>query len=125
MEGLVVFLETPNKYYPFESHSHGLPFIQLLPAQVAYSYARVFKQEKNKNVEFTEFARSGGGWRNSSYYELLPKEMMLDVKDVSEEYGYSTRGWKKKLLTSFFKVPKAFFDPYLNVVFKKILDYEV
>ena len=122
--GIVGFWETPNKYYPFESHSHKLPFVQLLPPQMAYSYVRIVQRRKNRELPFTEFARAGGGWRNSSYYELLPKELMLDVEDVSEEYGYSARGWKRAILSRVFKVPAAFFDPYLNVVFRKVLDYE-
>ena len=35
---------------PFESHSVGLPLISLLPPQIAYAYARLFKHSKMKDV---------------------------------------------------------------------------
>ena len=88
--GVVGFWDIPNPYFPFESHSVGLPLISLLPPQIAYAYARLFKHSKMKDVNFPLFVRAGTGWRNSSYYELLPKSLMIDVADVSEEFGYQS-----------------------------------
>jgi 2-polyprenyl-3-methyl-5-hydroxy-6-metoxy-1,4-benzoquinol methylase len=122
--GLVGFWDTPNRYYPFEAHSVGLPFISLLPPQIAYAYARVFKS-KMKDVSFPLFVRAGTGWRNSSYYELLPKSLMIDVADVSEEFGYqSGSGRLGTFLAKVLRVPPSFFSPSLNVVFKKVRQYE-
>jgi hypothetical protein len=123
--GVVGFWDTPNRYYPFESHSVGLPLISLLPPQIAYAYARLFKHSKMKDVNFPLFVRAGTGWRNSSYYELLPKSLMIDVADVSEEFGYQSGcGRFAKLMARILRVPPSFFSPRLNVVFRKLRQYE-
>ena len=41
--GHIAFLDTPNRYFPYESHSLGLPLVQWLPPRLAYAYARVDK----------------------------------------------------------------------------------
>jgi len=123
--GVVGFWDTPNRYFPFESHSVGLPLISLLPPQIAYAYARLFKHSKMKDVNFPLFVRAGTGWRNSSYYELLPKSLMIDVADVSEEFGYQSGcGRFAKLMARILRVPPSFFSPRLNVVFRKLRQYE-
>jgi ubiquinone/menaquinone biosynthesis C-methylase UbiE len=123
--GVIGFWDTPNRYYPFESHSIGLPFISLLPPQIAYAYARLCKRTKMKDVSFPLFVRAGTGWRNSSYYELLPKSLMIDVADVSGEFGYqSGSGRFAELVANMFHVPPSFFAPSLNVVFRKLRQYE-
>jgi len=43
--GHITILDTPNRYFPLETHSVGLPLIQWLPAPLAYVYA------KSKNHE--------------------------------------------------------------------------
>lgn len=122
--GLIGFWDTPNRYYPFESHSIGLPLISLLPPQIAYAYARLLKT-KMKDVSFPLFVRAGTGWRNSSYYELLPKSLMIDVEDVSEEFGYACgSGRLGGLIAKMLRVPPRFFAPSLNVVFRKVRQYE-
>ncbi len=122
--GHIGFWDTPNRYYPFESHSVGLPWISLLPPQIAYAYARLFKA-KMKEVSFPLFVRAGTGWRNSSYYELLPKSLMIDVQDVSEEFGYQAGcGRLGRFLAKMLHVPQSFFSPTLNVVFRKLRQYE-
>lgn len=122
--GLIGFWDTPNRYYPFESHSVGLPFISLLPPHIAYAYARIFKR-KMKEVSFPLFVRAGTGWRNSSYYELLPKSLMIDVIDVSEDFGYrSGCGRFGTFIAKMLRVPPRFFSPSLNVLFRKVRQYE-
>ncbi len=122
--GLIGFWDTPNRYYPFESHSVGLPLISLLPPQIAYAYARLCKA-KMKEVSFPLFVRAGTGWRNSSYYELLPKSLLIDVADVSEEFGYQPgSGPWGRFFAKMLRVPPSFFSPSLNVVFKKVRQYE-
>jgi ubiquinone/menaquinone biosynthesis C-methylase UbiE len=124
VDGLIGFWDTPNRYYPFESHSIGLPLISLLPPQLAYAYARLAKA-KMKEVSFPLFVRAGTGWRNSSYYELLPKSLMIDVADVSEEFGYACgSGRFGRLIAKMLRVPPRFFAPSLNVVFRKVRQYE-
>jgi 2-polyprenyl-3-methyl-5-hydroxy-6-metoxy-1,4-benzoquinol methylase len=123
--GLVGFWDTPNRYYPLESHSVGLPFISHLPPQVAYAYARLFKRSKMRSISFPLFVRPGTGWRNSSYYELLPKSLMADIEDVSAEFGYQPGcGWWGRVLAKLLRVPPAFFSPSFNLVFKKVRQYD-
>ncbi len=139
VNGLIGFFDTPNRYFPVEIHSVGLPFIHRLSPQNAFIYGKLFG--KLKNVEFSEFVRQGTGWRNASYYECLPKTVMIDVKDISDDvgYGYSffiknSKSIKSKLLRPIFILvkffssiigfPTSFFLPFLNIVFKKIHDYE-
>ena len=49
--GVVGFWDTPNQYYPFESHSVGLPLISLLPPQIAYAYARLVQTSQDEGCE--------------------------------------------------------------------------
>lgn len=121
--GIIGFWDTPNKYFPYEGHSIGLPFLQILPPQFAYIYARLFRKSMKK-VSFPEFVRAGTGWRNSSYYELLPKTSMIDVQDVSHEFRYEVNNIIAKALSKVLRVPDSFFSPTLNVVFKKMINYE-
>ncbi len=124
VNGLIGFWNTPNRYHPYEAHSIGLPFLHVLPPQIAYMYARLCRRKKMKDVSFPLFVRAGTGWRNSSYYELLPKTNRVDIEDVSPEYGYKGQGKFAKVISRLFNVPVPFFSPYLNVVFKKVKDYE-
>jgi 2-polyprenyl-3-methyl-5-hydroxy-6-metoxy-1,4-benzoquinol methylase len=121
--GIIGFWDTPNRYFPYESHSIGLPFLQILPPQIAYIYSKLFRKKARK-VGFPEFVRAGTGWRNSSYYELLPKTNMIDIQDVSCEFGYKSNNKIVRMVSKMLGVPEAFFTPSLNVVFKKIKDYE-
>lgn len=120
--GIIGYWDTPNRFFPFERHSIGLPFIHWLSPQLAFIYAKLFK--KLQGTSFANFMRAGTGWRNSSYYELLPKSLMIDIKDISEEAGYFCQSRFVKVLSRFFDVPAAFFTPSLNVVFRKEKDYE-
>ncbi|MBU0614336.1 class I SAM-dependent methyltransferase [Patescibacteria group bacterium] len=138
--GLIGFFDTPNRRFPFEKHSIGLPFIHRMVPENAFIYAKLFG--KIKNADFTDFVRLGTGWRNSSYYELLPKTIFVDVKDVSKDVGYygktacaPGRTIRKLSLKSIFisvtmfvskllNIPASFWFPSLNVVFRKEKNYE-
>ena len=126
LNGMIGFYDTPNKYFPIEMHSIGLPFVSLLPPQIAYIYARLFYKHYRK-IDFPQFVRAGTVWRNSSYYELLPKTLMIDILDVSHEYGYISTNKLARIISKVSKVfgiPSSFFSPNLHVVFKKIKEYE-
>ena len=89
--GLIAFFDTPNRHFPIERHSIGLPFVSRMPPEIAYIYTRLLLRKKFKDVSFIEFMRPGSGWRNSSYYELLPKSNQYLIEDVSENYGYVSK----------------------------------
>lgn len=120
--GIIGFWDTPNRFFPLERHSIGLPFVHWLSPQIAFVYAKLLG--KLKESSFPDFVRAGTGWRNSSYYELLPKSLMIHLKDISEEMGYFYEGRFVRFLSRFLDVPVAFFTPSLNVVFRKERDYE-
>ena len=138
--GLICFLDTPNRNYPIETHSVGLPFINRFPPQAAFIYAKLFG--KLKGIDFPEFVRPGTAWRNATYYECLPKSLTIEIKDISEEAGYGyalfmsiPRSLKFRIFISpTFKLlnliakrlsfPMSFFLPYLNLVFKKTFNFE-
>ncbi len=116
-------------------------FVQFMKPHNAFFYAKLFGK-LGKDVTFPEFVRAGTGWRNASYYELLPRTLTINIDDISEEleYGYKffqtiPRSPKFKLLINpFIKIlraislkfnfPTVFFLPYLNVVFRKVHDFE-
>lgn len=137
--GFVGFFDTPNRFFPLESHSVGLPLVQWLPPELAFIYAKVLG--KLRGVSFSDFTRPGTAWRNASYYECLPKSRMVDLRDLTEEIGYGyrffrqrARSWKGKAalpvlaafraLALWLDVPPSLFLPYLNLVFQKVHDYE-
>jgi S-adenosylmethionine-dependent methyltransferase len=139
--GMVCFLDTPNRHYFLESHSIGLPFVQFMKPHNAFFYSKLFGK-LGKDVTFPEFVRAGTGWRNASYYELLPRTLTISIDDISEKLGYGYKFFQtiprspkfKLLISPFIKLlrvislkfnfPTVFFLPYLNVVFQKVHDFE-
>ena len=86
--GHIAILDTPNRAFPLETHSLGLPAVQWLPAPAAYRYARAFRRPV-RAVPFDDFDR--GAWRNASLRECLPSTGIAGLVDVTEEAGY---GWR-------------------------------
>jgi SAM-dependent methyltransferase len=137
--GFVGFFDTPNRFFPFETHSVGLPLVQWLPPELAFMYAKALG--KMKGASFSDFTRPGTAWRNASYYECLPKSRMIDLVDLTEDIGYGYRFFKRhvrsrkgkaalpalavcRALAGWLDVPPSLFLPYLNLVFRKKHDYE-
>src|SRR5215813_9327457 len=89
--GYIAILDTPNRLFPLETHSVGLPFVQWMPARAAYRYARLARAATFRDVTFEEFTSDGTGWRNASFGECLPSEGAHGVDDVTETAGY---GWR-------------------------------
>jgi SAM-dependent methyltransferase len=132
--GHLAILDTPNRLFPLETHSVGLPGIQWLPPRLAYLYARACRPARVKGVAFEEFG--AGAWRNASFRECLPWERRESLVDITEEAGY---GWtffrdtarsriRRAALPVFavvcwvlrlFGQPPSLALPYLNLVFRK------
>ena len=89
--GHIAILDTPNRFFPLETHSVGLPFVQWLPAPAAYAYAKLGRPRRLRGVGYGEFVADGTGWRNASLAECLPSSGLLGLEDVTEEAGY---GWR-------------------------------
>jgi SAM-dependent methyltransferase len=90
--GRIAILDTPNRYFPLETHSVGLPLIQWLPPRLAYRYARHVGPRRYRTATVQDFtADDGVGWRNATLRECLPSTGWDGLVDLTEEAGY---GWR-------------------------------
>jgi SAM-dependent methyltransferase len=89
--GHIAILDTPNRLFPLETHSIGLPLVQWLPARLAHAYARLGRPGTFGHVPFAHFVTDGTGWRNASLRDCLPSTGTAGLADVTEEAGY---GWR-------------------------------
>lgn len=87
--GHIAILDTPNRLFPLETHSVGLPGIQWLPPRLAFGYARLLRGNRVLGVSFEEF--NSGAWRNASLRECLPSGGWRGIVDVTEDAVY---GWR-------------------------------
>jgi SAM-dependent methyltransferase len=87
--GHLLVLDTPNRAFPVETHSVGLPAVQWLPPRLAFAYARLARANF-RGVSFEQFDRHGA-WRNAWLRECLPSGDRTALSDVTEEAGY---GWR-------------------------------
>ena len=89
--GHIAILDTPNRLFPLETHSIGLPLVQWLPPRLAHAYARVARPRKFARVTFETFVADGTGWRNATLSDCLPSRGPVGLEDVTEAAGY---GWR-------------------------------
>jgi len=135
--GHIVILDTPNRLFPLETHSVGLPLIQWLPPRPAFWYARFGRPRKFRDVRYEAFVADGTGWVNATLWDCLPSTRMRGLLDVTEEAGY---GWRffsetarsrtRRALLPLFAVtcaalraagqPPSLCLPYLNLLFRKL-----
>ena len=47
--GHIAFLDTPNRLFPLETHSVGLPLVQWLPPRLAHAYARLGRPRRHRD----------------------------------------------------------------------------
>ena len=87
--GHIAVLDTPNRAFPMETHTVGLPGVQWLGPRAAYRYARALRRRTFASTSFVEFEQ--GAWRNAAWRECLPSGGSDDLMDVTEEAGY---GWR-------------------------------
>jgi SAM-dependent methyltransferase len=135
--GHIAILDTPNRAFPLETHSVGLPLVQWLPPRLAYQYARLCRPAKFRDVSFPGFVADGTGWRNASLSDCLPSGGGAGFVDVTEEAGYGWRFFRdtarsrtRRALLPLFAMacgalraagqPPSRCLPYLNLVFRKL-----
>jgi len=133
--GHIAILDTPNRFFPLESHSVGLPCVQWLPPRVAHVYARLGRPARFRDVGYAEFIADGTGWRNASLRDCLPRAGWTGLEDVTEAAGYGWRFFRdtarsrsRRALLPIFAVtcaalraagqPPSLCLPYLNLLFK-------
>src|SRR5262245_14562361 len=134
--GHIASLDTPNRFFPFATHSIGLPLAQWLPASVAYRYGRLGRRRRFRDVPYGEFVADGTGWRNATLRECLPSSGWAGLEDVTEGAGYGWRFFRdtarsrtRRALLPLFAVvvaalraagrPPSLCLPYLNVLFRR------
>jgi SAM-dependent methyltransferase len=134
--GHIAILDTPNRYFPLETHSVGLPLVQWLPPPLAYRYARLGRPARFRDVGYAEFIADGTGWRNASLAECLPSGGTAGLDDVTETAGYGWRFFKdtarsrsRRALLPVFAVaatllqaagrPPSLCLPYFNLLLRK------
>jgi SAM-dependent methyltransferase len=134
--GHAAILDTPNRWFPLETHSIGLPLVQWLPAPLAWRYARLGRPARYGAIGFEEFTADGTGWRNATLAECLPSSGAAGLVDATEEAGYgfsffraTARSRTRRALLPAFTVaaaalralgrPPSLALPYLNLLVRK------
>jgi len=135
--GHVAILDTPNRLFPLETHSIGLPLVQWLPPRLAYAYARLARPRKFRAVSYETFVADGTGWRNATLADCLPSGGTARLRDVTEAAGYGWRFFRdtarsrtRRALLPVFAGPAAALRaagrppslclPYFNLLFQKL-----
>jgi hypothetical protein len=135
--GHIAILDTPNRLFPVETHSVGLPLVQWLPPRLAHAYARLGRPGRYRAVSYEAFVADGTGWRNATLADCLPSGGARGLADVTEEAGYGWRFFRdtarsrtrRALLPVFaasvaalrtFGRPPSVCLPYLNLLFRKL-----
>ena len=134
--GHIAILDTPNRWFPLETHSVGLPLVQWLPARLAWRYARLARPGRYDAIDFDEFVADGTGWRNASLADCLPSAGRAGLVDVTEEAGYGLAFFRATALSRTRRVllpafaaaaaalgalgrPPSLALPYFNLLVKK------
>ena len=134
--GHIAVLDTPNRWFPLETHSIGLPLVQWLPARLAWRYARLGRPSRYRTLGFAEFDADGTGWRNATPADCLPSGGRGALADVTEEAGYGFRFFRATARSRTRRAVLPLFAaaagalrvagrspslvlPYLNLVFRK------
>ena len=135
--GHIAILDTPNRLFPLETHSIGLPLVQWLPSRLAYAYARLARPRKFGAVSYESFVADGTGWRNATLADCLPSGGVNGLVDVTEAAGYGWRFFRdtarsraRRALLPVFAGPAAALRavgrspslclPYFNLLFQKL-----
>jgi SAM-dependent methyltransferase len=134
--GHIAVLDTPNRWFPLETHSVGLPLVQWLPPRLAWRYARLGRPARYREIDFEAFVADGTGWRNATLADCLPSSGGGGLVDVTEEAGYGFRFFRdtarsrtrRAALPAFAAAvgalralgrPPSLALPYLNLLFRK------
>ncbi len=137
--GHIAILDTPNRWFPLETHSVGLPLVQWLPPRLAWRYARACRPGHHGRVSFEEFVAEGTGWRNATLADCLPSSGWWGLTDVTEAAGYGSRFFRdtarsrtRRTLLPLFALagavlsaagrPPSLALPYFNLLFLKLAD---
>jgi SAM-dependent methyltransferase len=135
--GYIAILDTPNRLFPLETHSVGLPLVQWLPPALAWRYARLCRPVKFRDVTFEGFVQDGTGWLNATLGDCLPSLGWAGLEDLTEEAGYGWRFFRdtarsrtRRAVLPLFALacaalraagqPPSLCLPYLNLLFRRV-----
>lgn len=131
--GFLITIEAPNRLWYFDSHTSELPFFQWLPDDLAYRYSRNSPKESfssnyldSNYDDLIGFLRRG---RGVSYHEFelafgdLSKTNIISrlnrlVFTKSYLNTFIVKPLYKLFLKKQIKLPKAFYDEYLDFIIK-------
>lgn len=131
--GFLITIEAPNRLWYFDSHTSELPFFQWLPDDLAYRYSRYSPKESfssnyldSNYDDLIGFLRRG---RGVSYHEFelafgdLSKTNIISrlnrlVFTKSYLNTFIVKPLYKLFLKKQIKLPKAFYDEYLDFIIK-------
>ena len=137
--GVLFIFETPHLWFPIESHTTVLPFINYLPDRVAHLAVRWFSRRVDGNREWTALLREGirGGTERElasildgrgaellrpSYDGATRDQIDLwyrHVADSADGRKLLTRRLAMLILKGFKAVTGYALSPYLGVAFRK------
>ena len=134
--GHIAILDTPNRLFPLETHTVGLPLVQWMPSRLAYGYARALRPRRFARMSYDDFVGDGSAWRNASLRECLPSTGWRGLDDVTEVAGYGWRFFRdtarsrtRQALLPFFAaaceglrvsgLPPSLALPYFNLLLRK------
>src|SRR5262249_2291491 len=126
----------PNRWFPLETHSVGLPLVQWLPAPLAWRYARLGRPGVYGAIGYDEFIADGTGWGNAPFAACLPSPGLGGPDDVTGQAGYgftvlraTARSHARRAVLPGFAAaaaalralgrPPSLVLPYLNLLFRK------
>jgi ubiquinone/menaquinone biosynthesis C-methylase UbiE len=128
--GLMVFAETPNRAFPFDGHTTGLPLIPWLPFWLAYPLAEKLSLRANKG--FSKDKMIAEGLVGGSYWQIkkaIPNAICLNLQGGDADWKCDLKKsgkimrlilrigeWKAK---TFAKQPLNAWMPTLDLVFQK------
>ena len=67
--GVIFLNQTPFRWFPIETHTTGLPFINYLPARMAVLYARSFSKRVASDESWCDLLRKG--IRGATVHEIM------------------------------------------------------
>ena len=88
--GLFFVFETPNRHWPIEGHTTGLPFVPYLPLGLARRYAILFSRRVNRHDSVEDLIDRG--IRGVTFREItrrLPGCEYIPNNDIARYFGYS------------------------------------
>jgi len=135
--GYIAILDTPNRWFPLETHSVGLPLVQWLRPRLAWRYVRSCRPDRYGRVPYAEFVADGTGWRNATLADCLPSSGWSGIGDLTEAAGYGWRFFRgtarsrtRRALLPLFAagvwllravgLPPSLCLPYLNLLFRRV-----